>query len=712
VWGFAHSVAQAAAPSPLPTRPNRGRTARSAQAEPLNASVERPDAASTEPFIPKGPRRLDIQGLRALAVSLVVAFHAGLPVPGGFVGVDVFFVVSGFVIAQLLLAELSASGRIDFGRFYARRVRRLLPALALMIVVVTAVGVLAIPAASQQTAGMTGGAAALFVANFQLASLDTGYFAVGASLNPFLHTWTLGVEEQFYVLFPLALLGAWCVTGNHRFKRAVLAVMLFATCVASFVFTLSLVSGHWFADANVRDQLAFYASPSRAWEFGAGALVVLACPLAGGLSVGAVRLLSLAGLAALALAASRSEANDLLPVGATCVLLAAGVGGSRGVPQLLTNRVALWVGDRSYSIYLWHWPLIVFAAALWPGKSWILAIAAAVSFVPAWLSYRYVENPLRRNDTIRGRRAVGLALACLVLPLAASAGLVFASRALQDTSAMKQWKRSQLLHADVLRGCDGELPTDHVFGHPCAWTVPQAVGSVVLLGDSNAGHFTEPLVRAANGRDLNATVITYSSCPTVGLRVERARAQTPGCSAFTAGAISWLSSEKPDLVVLAARTDWYLENTTVGLGLPSSKTLTHDTDAKAKLWGAALRSTISQLREAGIPVLVVHPVPSLPRPPEGCAALLVLLRGCGTSVSRAKSDARLRRAIEVERAVVRSSPEASTLDFATSLCPRGTCQSISGGTFLYRDPQHLSVAGALTLTGQFSRAIGSMVPRA
>jgi len=158
-------------------------------------------------------RRPDIQGLRALAVLLVIAFHAGLPFPGGFTGVDVFFVISGFVITGTLLAELSSTGRISFSRFYVRRIRRLLPALALVLVFVVLVGALADPVGAQHIAAMTGIFASFFSANGYLYHLGTGYFDVSTALNPLLHTWTLAVEEQFYVVFP-ALLAAGARVGR------------------------------------------------------------------------------------------------------------------------------------------------------------------------------------------------------------------------------------------------------------------------------------------------------------------------------------------------------------------------------------------------------------------------------------------------------------------------------------------------------------------
>ena len=187
-------------------------------------------------------RRADIQGLRAVAVLLVVAFHAGLPVPGGFSGVDVFFAISGFVITGTLLRELTSAGRIDLPRFYARRVRRLLPALALMVTVVAVLGTLASPLATQRTGALTGIAASVFAANIYLYQLPTGYFDVSANLDPLLHTWTLAVEEQFYLVFPALLLLGWaCLRVRGKRAHSQRARRLGAAAIVAVVSAVSYV---------------------------------------------------------------------------------------------------------------------------------------------------------------------------------------------------------------------------------------------------------------------------------------------------------------------------------------------------------------------------------------------------------------------------------------------------------------------------------------
>ena len=665
-------------------------------------------------------KRPDIQGLRAVAVLLVIVYHAGLPLPGGFDGVDVFFVISGFVITGTLLSELVANGRIRFSRFYVRRIKRLLPAVALMLVFVALVGVLADPAGAQHMAAMTGVFAALLGSNFYLAHLPTGYFDVSAITNPLLHTWTLGVEVQFYIVFPALLAAGWWL-GRTRLGRGQSRTIAFAVtaavCVVSFLLSYWLYYGHLVTGLAFDQRLSFYSSPTRAWEFGVGALVVLATPLLERLPVWSAYLLGTAGAVAIGVsaftlhAATFHETAALLPVLGACLVISAGMATLVGLSRLLSLRPMVWIGDISYGLYLWHWPLIVFAKALWPDRGWTAPAAAVLCFLPAWLSYKYVENPIRfhsrlgSRSRVAGRTAAALASVCIVLPILANVGLLRAHSALSATAAMKSWRRTELLHSYVLRGCAGPVPLGVRANKNCIWRVPHPRGDIVLLGDSNAGQFTEPVTRAGNRAGYDVMVATNSSCPYLGLRIKRIDGEERLCPTFGSKSIDYIVRTKPSLVVLATRTDFYLQNPDDGLGLVGKGGLTFSDAGKARLWRQALRSTLLRLNNAGVPVLLVHPIPVLPLDQATCAIVRILLGECASSLPRSSVDRWLRLAIKTENAGAAVAKRTWILDFENQLCSKNRCATVKNKVSLYRDSRHLSIDGALTLTGTFQRAI-------
>ena len=665
-------------------------------------------------------KRPDIQGLRAVAVLLVIVYHAGLPLPGGFDGVDVFFVISGFVITGTLLSELVAGGRISFSRFYVRRIKRLLPAVALMLVFVAIVGVLADPAGAQHMAAMTGVFAALLCSNFYLAHLSTGYFDVSAITNPLLHTWTLGVEVQFYIVFPALLAAGWWLgrtrLGRGR-SRAIAFAVTAAVCVVSFLLSYWLYYGHLITGLALDQRLSFYSSPTRAWEFGAGALVVLATPVLERLPVWSAYLLGTAGAVAIGVsafplhAAPFPEPAALLPVVGACLIISAGMATLVGLSRLLSLSPMVWIGDISYGLYLWHWPLIVFAKALWPDRGWTAPTAAVLCFLPAWLSYKYVENPIRfyhrlgSRSPVAGRTAVAVASVCVAIPIFASFGLIQAQRLIDRSSALKSWRHTNALHLDKIRGCSNSTPLNPSYNPRCTSHVAHPKGTIVLLGDSNAGMYAEPVIKAGNGLGYDVTVVTDSSCPYVGLRITRVNGEERSCPAFGTKSVDFMAKSKPSLVVLVARSDFYLQNHGDGLAVVGKGGFTFSNAGKARLYRQALHSTLERLSTAGVPALVVHPIPVLPLDPQTCAIVRVLLGACSSSLPRSSVDNWLRLAIQTENQGAAGVKLVKTIDFENRLCGKNRCTTVKNGVSLYRDSRHLSVDGALTLTGTFQRAI-------
>ena len=379
-----------------------------------------------------GPR-LDIQGLRAVAVLLVVAFHAGLPVPGGFVGVDVFFVISGFVITGMIQRELAATGHFSFGRFYLRRFKRLTPALALMVAVTTVMSFcLLSPFGSQQIAAQTGIGAMLLAANFVIAKTTGGYFDAPAESNPLLHTWSLSVEEQFYLLFPAILLLGWVLTERGGRQRARVTV----GTVALISFGLAMTGAARLTPSHSDWFLGFYSPFTRAWEFAVGALLALAAKSGPLRSRWLTHVFAWLGLALLAESAWMINSATpfpglwtLLPVVGTLLLIAAGMNQNTHPNRALAHPVMVTIGDWSYSIYLWHWPLKVFAVQIWPEDSLAALAAVTLSVLPAAASYRWLEQPLRRLPRMSRPRTLALVAAVVSPSILIAATLGFAANA-------------------------------------------------------------------------------------------------------------------------------------------------------------------------------------------------------------------------------------------------------------------------------------------
>ena len=364
--------------------------------------------------------RADVQGLRAVAVLLVLSFHAGLPVIGGFVGVDVFFVISGYVITTMLLREWHASGRISLARFWRRRFFRLTPALALTILVVFILTALILLPLQQQVAYQTGIGALFFVANIVIARNTGGYFDAPAEQNPLLNTWSLSVEEQFYLLFPVLLAGALLLvrkTTRLKWLPSISVIAITAISIGVMLWGLSPsgIGATW---------LNFYSPLTRSWEFAIGSILAILTwgktPVSQRLGL-VLRVIGGTGLVLSAFLIDASTAFPsqwtFLPVLATASLLLGGATRSNASRRLLENPFLVKVGDWSYSIYLWHWPLIVFAVALGLESPLWLLVVALLSFIPAVLSYRFVETPLRHWSPTRPKRLLVAALAIIATPV-------------------------------------------------------------------------------------------------------------------------------------------------------------------------------------------------------------------------------------------------------------------------------------------------------
>lgn len=399
------------------------------------------------------PHRRDIQGLRAVAVLAVFLDHlAGWP-RGGFVGVDIFFVISGFLITGLLLREYERTGSISFRSFYARRVKRILPASVLVLAVTTVLASLLFPLT--RTLSTIGDAlwALGFAGNWRFAVSGTDYFQEGTLPSPLQHYWSLGVEEQYYLLWPLlmvvVLASAAALRTRGRRRRGVgrgpLAVVVLALITASFTWAQ--------AETAAQPTVAYFSTVSRAWELGLGALLAIAAPLLGRLPQAARPVMAWTGLAGMLVSilwlapgqAGFPAPLALAPVLATALVIVAGTGRDASGPWLLENPVSRYLGDISFSLYLWHWPVMVLLVALTPSDGIRYYLwAVLLAFLLSAGSYHLVEEPLRRARWFRAPRATARergpvrvrTLVSVGVAAAASVAVVVASVAIRSDGTL------------------------------------------------------------------------------------------------------------------------------------------------------------------------------------------------------------------------------------------------------------------------------------
>jgi peptidoglycan/LPS O-acetylase OafA/YrhL len=496
--------------------------------------------------------REDIDWLRAIAVLSVVAFHFEAPgVFGGFVGVDIFFVISGYLITGIIQAEVR-SGSFSFARFYERRVRRLLPALYVMVALTAIPSFYYLLTSERHEFFRSVAAVVTFTSNFFFWA-QTGYFDHAAVEKPLLHTWSLAVEEQFYLALPVLM---WLLLRGGRDARWRLPVALIALSVASFVLCIWLMR-------TDRSATAFFMSPPRAWEFLIGGIVALqGVPVlrntAMRRSVRAIALLMLAiPVFSLRQGPGFPGFNALLP----CIGAALFIWSGSGVPTLSRHafsplEVVRFFGRISYSLYLWHWPLFTFARfsktslTLTPfDKIALFALTVAISY----LSWRFVEQPLRRGPLLPTRRAAfGLAAASTAVLLAASvAGMLFSNSASEtDRNAQRLEAYDRYAYQPLYRYGSCFVQDFAAFDGKCLTMAP-GKRNVLLWGDSLAAHYFHGFEKALDAQPVNVLEATQAACmPTLA----SASQGVATCRQFAARMETFFADNKPDLVVLSA--DW------------------------------------------------------------------------------------------------------------------------------------------------------------
>ena len=672
---------------------------------------------------PPSTVRRDVQVLRAVAVAAVVVFHLWPQrLPGGYVGVDVFFVISGFLITSHLLRRPPTSLR-GLAEFWGRRVRRLLPAACVVLVVTALASLVLLPSGLLAQAAHEVLASAFSVENWSLARQATDYLAAESTPSPVQHFWSLGVEEQFYLLWPV-LLGALALLGRRISRPQLVARLgIMAVVVASFL-TSVLVT----ADDPAR---AYFVTTTRMWELGLGGLVALAGT--GLRAPGWVRAtLAWAGLAAIAWAALRFGADTpfpgvaaLLPTAGTALVVVAATDDVRGGPSaLLGGRPVVGLGDVSYSVYLWHWPLVVLLPFL-VGDLLDLPLAVGVvvtTLLLAAASKRFVEDRFRTARVLRGSlpRTGALLAAGTVLSAGVALGVhtVAEHRASAEQAVLAQARAGDVpcFGAEAARdpGCDlvgdrllmgptaaaldrSELYADGCWNNApfatrntCTYGSEHPTRTIALLGNSHAGQWEPALVGQVERNGWQLRTFVASECYTVDVPLHFPSAQeAEGCSAWNDWAVQSVLDLDPDLVVMSNRTLVPLEGVS--------------DDEHAAVAQAAYARVLDRLTAHGIPVLVLRDTPAAHENAPDCVAReRGGWRDCVTPADVALEPDPL-------SAAARQDPSGlvSVADLSDMICRDGVCHDVVGGVLVYFDHGHLTRTFAETLRPEVEAAVSA-----
>jgi peptidoglycan/LPS O-acetylase OafA/YrhL len=659
--------------------------------------------------------RPDVEGLRAVAVVAVLLYHAGVPhLVGGFVGVDVFFVISGFLITRGLLDELLSTGRLSLSRFYAARARRILPAAAVVLVAVAMAAYWLLSPLRAVGVETDVRDAALYLVNWHFISQQTSYMHAGSSPSPVLNFWSLSVEEQFYLVWPVLLLAAVRLAGRLRVSK-VFAVGVALTIVLAGSLTLSI---RW---TRTDEPLAYLSSPSRAWEFALGAAVALLVPrldrLAADGRAQQIRGVGrMAGLGAVLVSCVWFSAGTtfpgisaLLPASGAALLIAAGVGSAydgdsnagRLVGAVLGSRPFRTVGRYSYSLYLWHWPVLVLVEARtgvvsWPWQLLIVGWAA----IPAVVTTRLVEQPLRFSTVVRSSASCGLSIGASAMCASLLGSLLVGSAVLRqvDIAGPAATRlRASLTSASMaaqpfgraassaggqmqpsLGGAAVEntkLParcrtTGSRVPPPCFIGPASGRGHVLLYGDGTVEQWLPSVETVAKDHGWSVEVVANPSCPLGASAAPESLQDVRRCTKWQFTMRGLLDrGTHPSLIFVAA--------------VPP-----------AAAAGADLTRTVQALDPLGAPIVYLRRTP-MERP--GVLGCLASSPGrssaCSEQRDRSLSADPVTRAITTGRV-----PGVHLVDLSAALCPAGpTCPAVIGSTLLYRSDDALTTRAATLL---------------
>ncbi|SOD71578.1 peptidoglycan/LPS O-acetylase OafA/YrhL [Jatrophihabitans sp. GAS493] len=674
--------------------------------------------------------RPDVEGMRAVAVALVVLYHCGVTaIPGGYVGVDVFFVISGFLITSLLVREFETGGRISISDFYARRFRRILPAATVVLIATVAASALFLPITRIASIAKDAIWTSVFMANFRFSATGTNYLSAAAPPSPLQHYWSLAVEEQFYFVWPLLLFMILKLGRGGKLHRVPTTLITAGLCVVSFLWCVSSTS----SNATV----AYFSPFTRAWELGIGALIAVS-----GVALASTRMakwipfvagwigIVMIGYAAVHFTAATPFPGKAaaLPVIGTGLLIIGGQYRARGGANwILTFPLLQWVGKLSYGWYLWHWPILTIATERYPNltvfEKLLLALAGLLL---AFVSFHVIEGPVRRSVPLL--KSAYLSIFCGLLAIAtviafANAFLVMdngrttlarsqAAAAAKQVGTNTGTATANTVLADVKDAANDTkipspltvplllVPSDKgpAYAEGCIANIESTTSkickhlatsqspTVVLFGDSHAAQWMPALENIATRTPINLYVITKQSCPVADIEVLNPTTKNnyPQCSQWRQWALGQIKALHPSLVVVGE----HIEAQPNGAG---------DTS-----WQAGLQKSLTTLKSSADNVAVLSDVPAHAQPTAEC------LSQHGRDISKCGDSPANSILLQHEAANAATAQQVgvSYVDAVPWLCTTKICPAVIANTVTSFDGTHLSASYSTYLGTALGTALG------
>ena len=608
-------------------------------------------------------RITQIQGLRAVAAILVTVFHARL-VPGGFIGVDIFYVISGYLITGLILREIEKTGTLDLRSFYQRRIKRLLPTSVFVLFVTAIFAWILFPPITRDALGRDLFAAAAYISNYLFAWWQNDYQNLNATPSPFIHYWSLAVEEQFYLVWPLFILFL------ARYGKKVIFAGIAITTLLSLLFSIYLT--------QVAPIWAFYSLPTRAWELGFGALLLFLPE-----TKKKIRILPWLGFFGIAISSFNFNENTafpgknaLVPVLATVFLMASIKYWPPLFNDLANSRLSQWLGAISYPLYLWHWPALVLPSSALgrPLRFYERFLCILLTIVLAHYTSKYVEEPLRHKNLSPRTIYKGAAYTTAV-SLVAGVLISFTSSSIITTKGevSYQFDLVQVMERPGVYGDGCHVNYGETKSGYCTYGDKESSKTIVLYGDSHAAQWFPTLEKMATERGFKLVSLTKSACPAVDAkRPDQGAFKQVHCTKWRENSIKRIAEIQP-LAVITSSFQYFT---------PSNTKIT-----RAQWWSEGQRKLLKGLRGSTNNLIYISDTPRPLRDIPNCLAS----RDSKVCDSTERSKVSVIRGFDV----INPNPW-----LCSSYCP-----AIVEGTVAYRDASHISVDMALKLLPKLEAAL-------